>query len=260
MSFFKTNKFSYLSKKATFLLAVPVALAIITHVEKKSLLFMLQRWEFYLAWACNVILVFLVLRFTIWCNRVLDHYFPWHTNSTKRFYWQIGYGVGLSLLLAFLLSAGYFAIRQRNIFSTGYFRRYFLLEAVMLFAFNMLCYFLYKQRGIKPIRTSDLMPDTLPVPVANIAFVQLKDGISTLYEASGEATYVAVSISKISEMLPSSDFYFINRWTIVQRNAIFKVKARKRCLQLELRKPLEVMLEVSARETPGFKRWMKQVE
>ena len=76
------------------------------------------------------------------------------------------------------------------------------------------------------------MPDTLPVPVANIAFAQLKDRVSILYEASDEATYVAVYISKISEMSPSSDFYFINRWTIVRRNAILKVKARKRCLQL----------------------------
>lgn len=258
MYFLKMAKFHYLAVSVKITLALCSALALITHGERKSLVFMLQRWEFYAAWLLNTIMFYLVIGLVVWCNRILDHYYPWQRSPKKRWTRQVGFAFFMPLLISFALASLYFGLYGRNIFYTAYFRRYFLLEALMVFALNMLLYFLYHQKfRDRPISTASLMEQALPLPHQQIAYVQLRNKVSELVSLTGELNYVALPISQIALLLPETDFFQINRWAIVSRHAIVAVRPKKRCLLITLALPQQLELTVSARETPGFKRWWK---
>ena len=100
---------------------------------------------------------------------------------------------------------------------------------------------------------------TIPIAVEQIAAVLISEGITYLYNRSGDSFHIAKTMDEVEQGLPLDEFYRVNRQMILNRNAVVEVEPyfnRKVIVKLNINLPEKVI--VSRLKVSAFMKWLEQ--
>ncbi len=253
------GRHAYFGIGSSLVLATCSTLVLLSYAEQKTMGFMLQRSNFYIAWAFNALIAFVLIRICVWATRLLDYRYPWPRSYAKRWPKQLCLVILLPLLLSFLMVLVYFLLYRKNILQTTYFKRYLLLDTLGVVLLNAALFFDH-QRHHKPLKIpkKSRKPNTdlkWPLSVDQIAYIYAKNKACFAVDFDGEELFWQQSLAKTLDCLNRADFYLVRRSFIVNRKAIAQLEKQDKRLKVSLISPLAHSISVSRSEAQAFKNW-----
>lgn len=258
------GRHAYFGRGLSLALAALSTFILLCYAEQKPLYFMLLKINFYLAWACNVVIALIIIRLCIWICRRLDYHYPWQRSYVQRWPKQLCWVMLFPLLLSFLLVFVYFSLFQKNILHTNYFQRYLLLDALFIVLLNAALFFSYQwhHKPIKMPKKSKKPAAELkwPLPEEKIAYIYAKNKACFAVNFDGEELFWQQSLAKTLPQLSSLNFFPLRRSFIVNRKAIAQMEKEDKRLQVSLILPFNQSIAVSRSEEQAFKTWWSETE
>lgn len=235
---------------------------LITHEEKKPLLYILSNWGYYRALLFSTVMALAIITWVRQQSILLDKKFPWATRFTKRLNLQILRGLVLPAIFVLLSASIYFAFLGINILDTVYLSRYLFLTLLLLLVLNLIgvvWQLLMKRRPY--IHASKLMHQTMLVQQTeevDIACIIIENRQCFYYNLIGQRFFWTKTFREAIEALEGEQFFLIRRGILVNRKAITHVNPDGASLQLTLQFKLDTPLVVSNRNVVNFKHWFAQ--
>ncbi|WP_165501710.1 LytTR family DNA-binding domain-containing protein [Pedobacter frigiditerrae] len=247
---------------------------VILYQEKKPFEVIFTNVGFYIASICSCLFAYGAIVLVIWVTRFLDYRLPWHTNYSKRLFWQLVLGVVFPVLPLFIAAAIYFNRLGINVLKTVYISRYIPLIVLLLVVLSAYLHLLWekKHRGKKTPKSLLAQKTTqppLPLPFAEIAYLFAENKSCYVVNYFGEKTGWDLTLKDTMTQLPTNRFFQLHRSLIINLKAIEDIKVidpKRTTVMLfdPLPNPLNdnkvltaLMKEVSpsARENATFKSW-----
>lgn len=226
---------------------------------------------FYFDLACVTIIVFILLSFLIWQNKILNQKFSWFGDFWKRLINQFFFGVITPVFLSVLLVFLYMEfVLDYNIIETSYFSYELPISAVFFVLFNLVFGIMYLLKERKKV------PNAIPInrvePILGqkgknkilieqqkIQLVEKIGVVNIIFcNPLGQFLYPN-TLEEIEGLLDSQLFFRANRQAIVNRENCKSYRSeRSGKVILELKCPESKQLTISQKKAKEFKSWLTQ--
>lgn len=262
---------------ALFLLLLPLAatLCIVLPAGDESILNLLQERWFYLPLFGTYCVALLITDIINRVNLLLDKYYPWEQQFTRRLIIQLFSGWLFPSGLAFLVAYLYFSYLGVDIMATLYSRHMFPLIVLLILLMNILyCGYYYAWRLMENLRTNAIIDKTvyhdrfmLPegtgitkVPVSELAYFYRKDE-DVLARTHDKSIYlVSRSLDDIEPELDPKLFCRVNRAFIISRQSFRSCRKRPDGgLHMYLEPDVKELVNVSRSKAKEVLCWLSEV-
>lgn len=230
---------------------------------------------FYFDIACVTLIVFILLRFLVWQDELINNRVSWFDNFWKRLLNQLFFGVMIPVLLSVGLVYFYMEIILGiDIFESTYFIYELPISAVFFLLLNLLLGIVYllEDRENKPenekLRTSNSDIKSKPIfaqkgkdkVIIDQDKIQLieKIGVANIIfcNPSGQFLYQG-TLEDLDGLLNPHHFFRANRQAIVNReNCKSFIAERSGKVILSLKCPELKQLTISQKKSKEFKNWL----
>lgn len=270
----KVSRTAYPGLRFKIAAALLVANAVILYQEKKPFKLIFTNLGFYIASLVSCIFAYLIIELVIWLTRYLDYRMPWHTNYSKRLFWQLAVAVVFPVLPLFLAAAIYFNALHINVLHTVYVSRYIPLIVLFLVVLSAYLHLVWEKKHRakktpKSLLIQNNIQSPLPLPFAEIAYLFAANKSCYVVNYFGEKTVWDLTLKQSMSQLPTNRFFQMNRSLIINIKAIdtIKVTDPKRTTVIlfdplpspltnnEALAPIMKAVSPSARENAAFKSW-----
>jgi uncharacterized membrane protein YesL len=265
MKFNALGNFRYLKSTQVIVLSLVGVFCLITYTESRPLFFLLGQFPFYKAWLLNSLMASLVVIFTIYANRLLDHHYPWARHFSNRlkqqFFWAFLLPLAFAVLLAFLYFLGY----RINLFETIYFNKLLFVEVMLLLLLNYILYLLYQrhynqQTKIKQKHLKEMKALATDFDFSEIAYFYSKNKLTFWVNHADQEMVWSHNITTAHSRVPARDFFLVRRGFLVSRVAISSVTKEKDSYKIYLQPPLHKIISASRYESAKFITWWHHPE
>ncbi len=211
----------------------------------------LSRNGFVSALITGTITAFLIMSLIRALSLKLDKKYPWDGAAVPRLFLQYAIGLGLGLVLAFLIMAlHYVYVLDMPFLETGWFERYGATITMLLVLLNN--YYLFWYLGVRfDLLNLDRMAEIKPKTIefsSNIQLVIHDEGINRIYTSEGmEAS--TLSLEDINKDLDPVLYELFQKKCIIYRPNILDVKPKKTGgWEVHLKIPQSVVVHISERQ------------
>jgi len=224
--------------------------------------------------AITFVSVFIVFEYVDRVTLYLDRKYSWITRLSRRLLMQIGLAVIVPCLMAiFLTYLQDVFIYNQVLLETDYFMYEFpasvLLVVIVNLVFVVAVLLRTSNENIAISHASRDNPDTkiilgkkgnksIPMFLEDIAYINLRNGLPFLTNYSNDVTILSENLDHYEQILPSADFFRVNRQTIINRSSCKSFKAVENGkIEVLLDPDMQDTVIVSQKRASKFRAWVK---
>ena len=237
---------------------------IVAFGEDYSIYELLLDPDYYRALVSSFLMAFLVITLVYRVTLYLDKKLDWLEQALARALSQLTFGLVFPALVAFLLAAIYFYLFDLHILDTVYLKYDFPVIVLMLILVNgyYTGFYFYKRTvqpaedigGVMIVHRSE---KRIPLKVEDIAYCYHQDGNNFIRTNDGEEFLSPVSLDKLSDQLPDTSFFKVNRKMIINRDACEHFVAIDQSrLELFVRPEFQDNIIIGQKKVKVFKDWI----
>lgn len=231
-------------------------------------------WLYYKDLAITFVSVFIVFEYVDRITQYLDRKYAWRVDLLRRSLLQITLAVIVPCFMAVMLTYLQFEfIYDQSLGETGYFGYEFPATILLVVIVNLVFVisFLLKSPNVLT-EVTHAFPDNpgpkiivsqkgnnrIPVKHDQIAYIKLRNGMPFLTVHSGEVTILSENLDHYENILPQSDFFRVNRQTIINRGSCKSYKAIENGkIEILLLPDMQDSVIVSQKRASKFRTWVK---
>ena len=218
----------------------------------------------------SAIIAFALLTLVRWICLKLDRWLDWQEHPVARAFAQVGAGIGLLCLVAYLLATVYFMLHGMDIRETVYIDLDWPLIIAQLFIANLyyLIYYIvivWKQSRhreedeprYRQVIVVQVAAKNIPVKVEDIAYFFRQHEENFLRTKEGTDYLVTDSLDHYEQVLDPLVFFRANRQFLVAFTACerFEVIEHDK-LELFVVPPFKERVIISQKRAPVFRKWL----
>ena len=228
---------------------------------------------YWIALAGSFAIAFLLMLLIRLISIRLDRKFSWEQRTIERISLQLLFGVVLPGIAAFLLAAGYFAIRGYNILNTLYLRIDYPVILILILLINIyyLVYYVVTRLqqattdNVKDIENTNMVflvnkgTRNVPVPVEDIAYIFREGDYNFLRTFEGEDYVFSSSLDDAEGKTSPANWFRANRQMLVNRKACKNYELLQyNKLELFANPEYKSSIIISQKRSKEFKQWLSQ--